>query len=104
MGEFTRNAVCVSKRRGPTCHRDSDCIGLSGCVRCAHSGHCANGPLLQEDDSLLIQEVGPWHSSVNGEMVLGAAAAATTLALLMLAMKYRCASSRAVVSESGCYL
>lgn len=36
---------CVSGQRGPSCNRDSDCFGYSGCLRCAGSGHCTDVPL-----------------------------------------------------------
>jgi hypothetical protein len=33
---------CLSNQRGPECSDDSDCSGLQGCVRCAHSGYCTH--------------------------------------------------------------
>lgn len=48
--------ACVSGRRGPKCGSDSDCSGIQGCVRCAHSGFCTDQPLTgqpQVDQGLL---------------------------------------------------
>lgn len=36
---------CVPGRQGPKCSSDADCTGLSGCVRCAHSGYCTDQKL-----------------------------------------------------------
>lgn len=33
---------CVPNTHGPKCSKDSDCTGISGCVRCAGSGYCTN--------------------------------------------------------------
>lgn len=34
--------TCLPGKRGPSCAADADCVGLSGCVRCAHSGYCTD--------------------------------------------------------------
>jgi len=44
-GGGTSGGKCIAGQRGPSCHRDTDCYGLSGCLRCANSGHCTNVPL-----------------------------------------------------------
>lgn len=31
---------CLPAKAGPPCKADEDCAGISGCVRCAHSGFC----------------------------------------------------------------
>lgn len=36
---------CVKGQRGPACKSDSDCSGLTDCVRCARSGFCTDIPL-----------------------------------------------------------
>lgn len=41
------NSKCVNGRHGPKCRSDSDCHGVSGCLRCAHSGYCTNVPKLE---------------------------------------------------------
>ena len=35
---------CCPGVLGPACAEDADCVGESGCVRCAHSGHCTAEP------------------------------------------------------------
>merc|ERR1719401_1453609 len=40
-----RSGSCQPGRKGPKCSSDDDCKGLSGCVRCAHSGFCTDQPL-----------------------------------------------------------
>ena len=35
---------CCPGVLGPDCTDDADCLGESGCARCAHSGHCTNEP------------------------------------------------------------
>jgi len=35
---------CCPGKVGPACAEDADCVGESGCVRCAHSGHCTAEP------------------------------------------------------------
>lgn len=37
--------VCVHSHRGPKCKHDGDCHGLTGCLRCAHSGFCTDVPM-----------------------------------------------------------
>jgi len=37
-------AACLPNTRGPACHSDWDCAGITGCVRCAKSGFCTNEP------------------------------------------------------------
>lgn len=39
---------CVPNKKGPKCSADTDCKGLSGCVRCAHSGYCTDQPLASQ--------------------------------------------------------
>lgn len=33
---------CVPGKHGPQCSSDNNCAGVSGCVRCAHSGFCTD--------------------------------------------------------------
>ena len=35
---------CCPGVLGPACAEDADCVGESGCARCAHSGHCTAEP------------------------------------------------------------
>ena len=35
---------CCPGVLGPACSEDLDCVGESGCARCAHSGHCTSEP------------------------------------------------------------
>ena len=35
---------CCPGVLGPACTGDAECLGESGCARCAHSGHCTNEP------------------------------------------------------------
>lgn len=42
---------CIPGRRGPKCSLDADCKGLSGCLRCAHSGFCTDQQLPWEAHS-----------------------------------------------------
>ena len=35
---------CCPGGLGPACAEDADCAGESGCLRCAHSGHCTAEP------------------------------------------------------------
>lgn len=37
-------AVCVPNQRGPACKTDGECVGKSGCLRCASTGFCTNLP------------------------------------------------------------
>ena len=37
--------TCVPGAHGPVCSADADCNGVTGCIRCAHSGFCTNVPL-----------------------------------------------------------
>jgi len=39
------NETCRPNQHGPRCRSDSDCVDLSGCVRCAHSGYCTSAPV-----------------------------------------------------------
>jgi len=39
------SAECMLNAHGPRCHSNADCEGVSGCVRCAHSGYCTSVPL-----------------------------------------------------------
>lgn len=41
----TGGAKCCPGVKGPQCAADADCEGQSGCLRCAHSGHCTDEPL-----------------------------------------------------------
>jgi ribonuclease T2 len=49
-GGGRRPEKCAGKERccpgvlGPLCAEDADCVGESGCARCAHSGHCTAEP------------------------------------------------------------
>ncbi len=49
-GGGPRKEKCAGKERccpgvlGPACVLDADCVGESGCARCAHSGHCTAEP------------------------------------------------------------
>jgi len=36
---------CVPNKHGPACSSNSDCGGISGCIRCAGSGYCTDVPL-----------------------------------------------------------
>merc|ERR1712064_108265 len=36
---------CVPNQHGPACSSNSDCDGVTGCVRCAGSGYCTDVPL-----------------------------------------------------------
>jgi hypothetical protein len=48
--------ACVHNKKGPKCSSDGDCSGLTGCIRCAHSGYCTDQPLLHAANiSRLIQ-------------------------------------------------
>jgi len=38
---------CVPSKHGPHCTSDADCQGVSGCIRCAHSGFCTADPALE---------------------------------------------------------
>ena len=40
---------CCPGVKGPACSNDADCKRLSGCSRCAHSGHCTNQPVEGSD-------------------------------------------------------
>jgi len=42
------SAACWPNRQGPPCRVDSECAGISGCARCAHSGYCTDVPLVTE--------------------------------------------------------
>jgi ribonuclease T2 len=35
---------CMPSQHGPSCSRDADCLKVTGCVRCAHSGFCTEVP------------------------------------------------------------
>lgn len=37
--------VCIPNHRGPRCKSNRDCLGLSGCARCARSGYCTDIPM-----------------------------------------------------------
>lgn len=37
---------CIPHKRGPPCSNDGDCTDLGGCIRCAHSGHCTDVPIV----------------------------------------------------------
>ena len=39
---------CCPGVLGPACAEDADCVGESGCARCAHSGHCTAEPSVEE--------------------------------------------------------
>jgi len=41
----TPQGECIPNTHGPACQADADCEGVSGCVRCAHSGYCTDVPL-----------------------------------------------------------
>ncbi|CAK0794031.1 unnamed protein product [Prorocentrum cordatum] len=45
--------ACAKGRKGPKCGSDSDCSGIQGCVRCAHSGFCTDQPLAELVQGLL---------------------------------------------------
>ena len=38
------DAKCCPGVKGPACTSDAECESESGCVRCAHSGHCTDVP------------------------------------------------------------
>jgi len=35
-----QEGTCVDNMHGPVCESDGECLGYSGCVRCANSGYC----------------------------------------------------------------
>jgi len=39
--------ICVPSEHGPRCSEDSDCAGITDCVRCAGSGYCTEVPLWE---------------------------------------------------------
>jgi len=41
----SKSDACFPMRSGPSCHHDSDCLHLSGCVRCARTRKCTDVPL-----------------------------------------------------------
>jgi len=49
---------CIRGVRGPACSSDSECAHVSGCVRCAHSGHCTDVP-IHEEPTCVPNEHGP---------------------------------------------
>eukprot|EP00040_Diaphanoeca_grandis_P011583 m.59462 g.59462 ORF g.59462 m.59462 type:complete len:300 (-) comp22708_c0_seq1:505-1404(-) len=44
--------TCVPDKHGPACTTDADCLHISGCVRCAHSGFCTTDPADPEENFL----------------------------------------------------
>ncbi|KAJ8610106.1 hypothetical protein CTAYLR_007077 [Chrysophaeum taylorii] len=42
----TDDESCVPNEHGPPCDSDDDCVGVTDCVRCAHSGYCTDVPLV----------------------------------------------------------
>jgi len=42
----SNTTTCQPSKRGPACSDDSDCEGLAGCIRCAHTGFCTSIPIL----------------------------------------------------------
>jgi len=45
LSTFLVNAEeCVHGKRGPPCSQHTDCLNISSCARCAHSGFCTNLP------------------------------------------------------------
>jgi len=49
----SKSGQCVRMKRGPSCKTNSDCVGISGCVRCAKSGFCTDVKLAGQLRSLL---------------------------------------------------
>jgi len=70
--------VCVPNHHGPRCRADRDCLGLSGCARCARSGYCTDLPLPGRPAALLFA-AGPGNATI-GEGVSTAVAAAIAAA------------------------
>ena len=50
---------CAAFQRGPACSGDSDCSGVSGCVRCAGSGFCTDVPLDSSPPVCVPMQKGP---------------------------------------------
>jgi len=44
----TPTGQCLSHQHGPPCYDDSQCNGVTGCIRCARSGYCTDVPLMEE--------------------------------------------------------
>lgn len=40
---------CIEGKHGPPCGTNADCVGVGGCVRCAHSGFCTDVPITSDD-------------------------------------------------------
>jgi len=53
-GPTPAEGSCKPGIRGPACESDDDCSGLSGCIRCAHSGHCTDEPLFKNTSSATV--------------------------------------------------
>ena len=39
---------CAEGKHGPPCRTNADCVGVGGCVRCAHSGFCTDVPITSD--------------------------------------------------------
>uniref|UniRef100_A0A7R9ZXE7 Uncharacterized protein n=1 Tax=Pyrodinium bahamense TaxID=73915 RepID=A0A7R9ZXE7_9DINO len=93
--------VCVPNRRGPRCHSDSQCSGIPGCSRCAHSGYCTSTPLYSEAAEATLLTVAVPAPLTAGGAVLAAGCWVAVLAaggLLAAAVQLRLERSGATAA------
>jgi len=69
-GHPTGKAACRHGHHGPRCRHDADCLYLTGCHRCAHSGFCTDIPWSEKDhaaslESALLSNISIFEDSVS---------------------------------------
>jgi len=45
---------CIPNTHGPACSSNSDCVSITGCVRCAGSGYCTDVPLSKAVQDIVV--------------------------------------------------